>query len=52
MRACFSGGCFVQAHTRETQQAFVEGHVAAFEFFGGAFGLLRYDNLKSAVVRS
>ncbi len=51
MRACFSGGCFVQAHTRETQQAFLEGHVAAFEFFGGVFGLVRYDNLKSAVAK-
>jgi transposase len=51
MRACFSGGCFVQAHVRETQQAFLEGHVAAFEFFGGAFGLVRYDNLRSAVVK-
>jgi transposase len=51
MRACFSGACFVQAHVRETQQAFLEGHVAAFEFFGGAFGLVRYDNLKSAVVK-
>ena len=51
MRACFSGACFVQAHTRETQQAFLEGHVAAFEFFGGVFGLIRYDNLGSAVKR-
>ncbi|MCA1699708.1 MAG: IS21 family transposase [Actinobacteria bacterium] len=51
MRACFSGGCFVQAHTRETQQAFLEAHVEAFEFFGGAFSLLRYDNLKSAVAK-
>jgi transposase len=51
MRACFSGACFVQAHLRETQQAFLEGHVAAFEFFGGTFGLVRYDNLGSAVVK-
>ena len=51
MRACFSGACFVQAHVRETQQAFLEGHVAAFEFFGGVFGLIRYDNLGSAVKR-
>ena len=51
MRACFSGACFVQAHTRETQQAFLEGHVAALEFFGGVFGLIRYDNLGSAVKR-
>jgi transposase len=51
MRACFSGGCFVQAFTRETQQAFLEAHVAAFEFFGGVFELLRYDNLRSAVAK-
>jgi hypothetical protein len=51
MRACFSGACFVQAHTRETQQAFLEGHAAAFEFFGGVFALVRYDNLRAAVVK-
>jgi transposase len=51
MRSCFSGACFVQAHTRENQQAFLEGHVAAFEFFGGVFGLVRYDNLGSAVAK-
>ena len=51
MRACFSGGCFVQAHTRETQQAFLEAHVEAFEFFGGVFSLVRYDNLRSAVAK-
>jgi transposase len=49
MRACFSGGCFVQAHTRETQQAFLEGHVGAFEFFGGVFQTVRFDNLGAAV---
>jgi transposase len=51
MRACFSGGCFVQAFTRETQQAFLEAHVEAFEFFGGAFELVRYDNLRAAVAK-
>jgi transposase len=51
MRSCFSGACFVQAQVRETQQAFFEAHVAAFEFFGGVFGLIRYDNLRSAVAR-
>jgi transposase len=34
---------------RCTQQAFLEGHVAAFEFFDGCFVTLRCDNLKSAV---
>jgi transposase len=51
MRACFSGACFVAAYPRETQQAFLEAHVAAFEFFGGCFHVLRYDNLSSAVVK-
>ena len=35
----------------ETQQAFLEGHVRALEWHGGVFDVLRYDNLKSAVVR-
>jgi transposase len=51
MRACFSGACFVQAYTRETQQAFLEGHACAFDFFGGVFGVVRYDNLGSAVAK-
>jgi transposase len=49
MRSCFSGACFVQAFARETQQAFLEGHVGALAFFGGAFETIRYDNLRSAV---
>jgi transposase len=51
MRACFSGACFVGAFPRETQQAFLEAHVQAFEFFGGCFHTLRYDNLGSAVAK-
>ena len=51
MRACFSGACFVQAFSRETQQAFLEAHVAAFDFCGGVFTTVRYDNLSSAVVK-
>jgi transposase len=51
MRACFSGACFVQAFPRETQQAFLEAHVAAFEWFGGVFQVVRYDNLGSAVAK-
>jgi transposase len=49
MRACYSGAAFVIAFERETQQAFLEAHVEAFRFFGGAFALIRYDNLRSAV---
>jgi transposase len=49
MRACHSGAAFVIAFGRETQQAFLEAHVEAFRFFGGAFALVRYDNLRAAV---
>ena len=51
MRACHSGASFVVAFEAETQQAFLEGHVAALEFFGGVFELIRYDNLRSAVAK-
>lgn len=51
MRACHSGASFVAAFHSETQQAFLEGHVAALQFFGGVFDLVRYDNLKAAVAK-
>jgi transposase len=51
MRACHSGGAFAMAFQRETQQAFLEAHVAAFDWFGGVFGVVRYDNLKAAVTK-
>lgn len=49
MRASFSGAAFCQASLVETQQAFLELHVQAFEWFGGVFGEIRFDNLTSAV---
>lgn len=51
MRASHSGRAFHQAFERQTQQAFLEGHVAALGHFGGVFSCLRYDNLGSAVKR-
>lgn len=51
MRACHSGATYVAAFESETQQAFLEGHVAALAFFDGVFDLIRYDNLKAAVAR-
>ena len=51
MRACHSGAAFVMAFGCGTQQAFLEGHVRAFEWFQGVFETLRYDNLGSAVAR-
>jgi transposase len=49
MRASFSGAAFCQASLVETQQAFLELHVEAFEWFGGTFQHVRFDNLTSAV---
>jgi transposase len=49
MRSCFSGAAFSIASPVETQQAFLEGHMLAFDWFGGVFGEVRYDNLGSAV---
>lgn len=49
MRACHSGREFHMAFTRQNQHAFLEAHVAAFNYFGGVFNVIRYDNLTSAV---
>jgi transposase len=49
MRASFSGAVFCQASLVETQQAFLELHAQAFEWFGGVFAEIRFDNLTSAV---
>jgi transposase len=49
MRGMASGAAFHRAYRRATQQAFFEGHERAFEYFGGVFRLLRYDNLKAAI---
>jgi len=42
MRPCFSAKEFHRAFPRQTQQAFLEGHVHAFKFYGGVFHLIRY----------
>jgi len=49
MRSCFSGAAFSMASPVQTQQAFLEGHAHAFEWFDGVFCEVRYDNLGSAV---
>lgn len=51
MRACYSGRDFHMAFPRQTQQAFLEAHLAAFTYFGGVFEILRFDNLAAAVKR-
>jgi Mu transposase, C-terminal domain len=49
LRSMYSGAAYHRAYVRATQLAFLDGHVRAFEMFGGVFETLRYDNLKSAV---
>jgi len=43
MRASFSGSAFCQASLVETQQAFLELHVEAFDWFGGVFAQIRTE---------
>ena len=51
MRLSHSGRAFHIAFATQAQEAFLEGHVLAFEHFGAVPGRVRYDNLTSAVVR-
>jgi transposase len=51
MRLSHSGKAFHVAFGTQAQEAFLEGHVLAFEHFGGVPARVRYDNLKPAVVR-
>ena len=46
-----SDDCFVQAFPAETTEAFLEGHVRAFEYFGGVPRRVLYDNTTLAVTR-
>jgi transposase len=51
MRLSASGRGFVRAYLNEAQEVFLDGHVRAFEHFGGVPRRIRYDNLKAAVER-
>ena len=51
LRSMASAGAFHRAYPHASQQAFLESHEGAFDYFGGVFQVLRYDNLKSAVQR-
>jgi transposase len=52
MRLSHSGRGFHLAFANQAQEAFLEGHVEAFEHFGGVpVGQIRYDNLKPAVIK-
>jgi transposase len=51
MRLSHSGRGFHVAFSHQAQEAFFEGHVAAFAHFGAVPGRIRYDNLKAAVAK-
>ncbi len=51
MRMSASGKAFRHAYGNEAQEVFLDGHVHAFESFGGVPSRIRYDNLKTAVVK-
>ena len=42
---------FIKAYPAETTEAFLDGHVSAFAFFGGVPISILYDNLKIAVAK-
>ena len=46
-----SDACFVKAYPAETTEAFLDGHNAAFAFFGGVPQTMLYDNTTLAVAR-
>ena len=46
-----SDAIFVVAYPAETTEAFCDGHVKAFQFFGGVPQSILYDNTKIAVAR-
>jgi hypothetical protein len=49
MRSKYSGKPFVRFYPYERKQAFFNGHVQVFAFYGGVFPVLIYDNLTVAV---
>ncbi len=51
IRLSHSGASWVEPFPRQDQMSFLEAHTRAFEFFGGVVGRVRYDNLKTAVVK-
>lgn len=51
MRLNYSRARFVMAFPCQKQEAFLEGHIQAFRFFGGVPHRITYDNLKTAVFR-
>ena len=51
LRLNYSKARFVMAFPMQKQEAFFEGHIGAFHFFGGVMHRITYDNLKTAVFK-
>lgn len=52
LRMSVSGKAVHRVYATQSQEAFLEGHLTAFDVLGGIpTGHIRYDNLKSAVTR-
>jgi transposase len=52
MRLSYSGQAVHVAYANQAQESFLDGHITAFERFGGIPAkMIRYDNLKPAVIR-
>lgn len=51
MRLNYSKVRFVTAYPFQKQEAFFDGHIRAFHFFGGIPRRITYDNLKTAVFK-
>ena len=50
IRLCHSRASYVRAYWRENMESFLDGHVRAFQFFGGVPRQCAYDNLRCAVI--
>ena len=51
MRLSASGRSYSHAYLSESQEVFLDGHIRAFNHFGGLPKTIRYDNLKAAVTK-
>lgn len=51
LRLSYSGKAVHRVFPTQGQEAFLEGHVHAFDILGGVPARIRYDNLKAAVSR-
>lgn len=51
MRPKYSARDFVRAYPHARQEAFFDGHIHGFHYYGGIYPRLIYDNLTSAVLK-